>query len=112
MIDIFDVYHRLNLKDDVLAVIDKCEKKPGSAHCVDQLQEIIGSMDAQEDEFGCYQKVKVVAELDAIAAACPRAPDQFCRARLLVSNILQTPGNEWDEAYGGPENPSDSVLKS
>lgn len=86
--DRFEVFRRLNLENDVLPALSRCANGTGGVRCFDQIVDIFGSIGAAEDETEFYRKVKVVTELEAIAGACPRTRDQFCAARLILSNIM------------------------
>ncbi|MBL6945139.1 MAG: hypothetical protein ISR47_00705 [Rhodospirillales bacterium] len=87
--DRIDLLLRLNLEDDIIAVIGKCGQKTGSDSCVYQIQEFIGSIDPPEEVIELFHKIKVVMELEEIADTCQSVPDQFCPAQLVISNILQ-----------------------
>ncbi|MBL6945132.1 MAG: hypothetical protein ISR47_00670 [Rhodospirillales bacterium] len=87
--DRIDLIRRLDLENDVLAVIDKCTLGAAGVCCFDQIKEFIGSLDGPEGKADFLFKAKVIMELEEIADACPKAPDQFCPARLVISNVLQ-----------------------
>ncbi|MBL6946766.1 MAG: response regulator transcription factor [Rhodospirillales bacterium] len=86
--DRMELLNRLNLENDVLSPIVECRADDGSMHCVHRVKELIWSIDEEGEEVCIYDKMKIVHELEEIANSCPWASDNFCRAQLILSNIM------------------------
>ena len=86
--DRIELLLRLDLESDVLSMVGKCNPSDGSVRCLDQVQENIKSTNESRDKTGIYGKAKVIMELEKTADSCQWAVDNFCHARLILSNIM------------------------
>ena len=86
--DRMEVLERVDLENDVLTAIRGCEPDDESTHCFSKIDEFIKSKNLVGDEIGVYEKIQVLIELEKITSDCPWADDNFCRAQLILSNIM------------------------